>query len=251
MKFAAKAIAGIRYFVNFLRKRDERSMYILAEALSRQIYPKYKFSEFGRLIEYDEGFIRYYEQFCGTDNYHSLDRKYTLDQLMKLVTTVAGDTVECGAYKGAASYLICRRIVGLDKTHHVFDSFEGLSMPGPEDGTHWTEGGMAVNEAILMENLRGFDFVVCHKGWIPERFDDVKDKRFCFVHLDVDLYQPTRDALIFFYPRTNPGGIILCDDYGFVTCPGAKTAMDSFFSDKPEEVVLLSTGQGVVIKKSI
>ena len=34
---------------------------------------------------------------------------------MKLVITVAGDTVECGAFKGASSYLICRRIVGLEK----------------------------------------------------------------------------------------------------------------------------------------
>ena len=47
----------------------------------------------------------------------------------------------------------------------------------------------------------------------------------------------------------NPGGIILCDDYGFLTCPGAKTAMDAFFADKPEEIVNLPTGQGLVIKK--
>ena len=249
MKLAIKAIAGIKYLVNFLRKRDERSRYVLAEALSRQVYPRYKFSEFGRLIEYDDDFVRYYEQFCGTENYHSLDRKYTLDQLMKLVTTVEGDTAECGVYRGASSYLICRRIVGLGKMHHAFDSFEGLSMPAPEDGTHWKKGDMAVNESFLMENLREFDYVVCHKGWIPEKFHEVENKRFCFIHLDVDLYQPTRDALTFFYSRTNPGGIILQDDYGFITCPGAKIAMDSFFSDKPEEIVSLPTGQGVVFKR--
>ena len=42
--------------------------------------------------------------------------------------------------------------------------------------------------------------------------------------------------------------MLLCDDYGFVTCPGATLAMDDFFDDKPEEIVHLPTGQGLVIK---
>ena len=75
----------------------------------------------------------------------------------------------------------------------------------------------------------------------------MEHERFSFVHLDVDLYQPTMDSLEFFYGRMNPCSIILCDDYGFVTCPGAKKAMDSFFADKPEEIVSLPTGQGFVV----
>lgn len=35
---------------------------------------------------------------------------------------------------------------------------------------------------------------------------------------------------------------------GFTSCPGAKKVMDSFFSDKPEKVVCLSIGQGLVMK---
>ena len=249
MTLMAKAVAGGRYLRDVLVRRDEKSRYVLAEALARQVYPRYKFSEFGRLIEYDEDFIRFYEKSCGTDNYHSLDRKYTLDQLMKLVTDTEGGTAECGVWRGASSYLMCRRIAGLRKTHHIFDSFEGLSKPGPEDGVHWTGGDMACDESIVRQNLRGFDFVMYHKGWIPERFHEVSSERFCFIHLDVDLFQPTFDALAFFYERTSSGGIIVCDDYGFITCPGAKVAMDEFFSDKPEKIVCLPTGQAVVFKK--
>lgn len=249
MRALSRAAAGLRYFLQVLVRRDDRSRYVLAEALARQVYPRYKFSEFGRLIDYDADFIEYYKRYCGTVNYHSLDRKYTLDQLMKLVLAVAGDTVECGAFRGASSYLICRRIAGSKKTHHVFDSFEGLSKPGPEDGSHWHAGAMASDEAMIRETLRAFDYVVYHKGWIPEKFQEVKDRRFSFVHIDVDLYQPTLDSLAFFYPRTTSGGIILSDDYAFITCPGQKKAMDSFFSDKPEEIVALPTGQGFVIKK--
>jgi len=38
------------------------------------------------------------------------------------------------------------------------------------------------------------------------------DKTFLFVHVDVDLYEPTRDSIAFFYPRMNLGAVSLCDD---------------------------------------
>jgi O-methyltransferase len=244
-----RAVTGLRILYNAVVKRDEWSRFYLSEILSKLIYPKLKFSEFGRIFFEDKTFMEYYEAFEGKGNYHSLDRKYTLDQLLKLVVGLEGDTAECGAYKGASSYLMCRRINGLNKEHHIFDSFEGLSEPAPADGSYWRKGHLAAAEEIIRENLREFDFVVYHKGWIPEGFGKVFEKRFCFVHIDVDLFQPTMDSLIFFYPRMVSGGIILCDDYGFITCPGAKKAVDTFFLDKPEEVVSLPTGQGMVIRR--
>ena len=245
-----KILTGLRMFFSAVIKGDEYSRFRLAEKISAIIYPRYKYSEFGRLFLYDDDFIRYYESFIGTENYHSLDRKYALDQLMKLAVCLEGDTAECGAYKGASSYLICRRIAGLRKRHHVFDSFEGISVPMPEDGSYWKKGDLVSAEAVIRENLKEFNFVVYHKGWIPEKFPEVSNGKFCFVHLDVDLFQPTLDSLTFFYEKMTQGGIILCDDYGFTTCPGAKKAMDSFFSDKHEEVVSLPTGQGFVVRKN-
>ncbi len=38
------------------------------------------------------------------------------------------------------------------------------------------------------------------------------------------------------------------DDYGFLSCPGAKEAVDAFFTDKPEQPLYLSTAQAVVFK---
>ncbi|OEU50024.1 MAG: hypothetical protein BA861_00210 [Desulfobacterales bacterium S3730MH5] len=242
-------MTGLRIIYNALIKRDDWSKFFLAEKISRMIYQRYKFSEFGRVFLHDDDFIRYYESFEGTENYHSLDRKYALDQLMKLAVSLEGDTAECGAYKGASSFLICRRIAGQQKKHHVFDSFEGLSVPRPEDGSYWGKGNLATSEALIRENLKEFDFVVYHKGWIPEKFQEVSVMEFCFVHLDVDLFQPTLASLRFFYERLSPGGIIVCDDYGFITCPGARKAMDLFFSKKPEEVISLPTGQGFVMRK--
>ncbi len=243
-------LSSVLKFVRQILTGDEFPRYILAERIAGLIYKRYKFSEYGRLFLYDDDFVRLYERFENTGNFHSLDRKYALDQLTKLSLFLDGDTAECGAYKGASSYLICRRNLKYQKTHHIFDSFEGLSDPVNEDGDYWKKGDLSCGEHVLRENLKEFSAVHYYKGWIPERFSDVADRKFCFVHLDIDLYQPTRDSILFFYERMTPGGIILCDDYGFTSCPGANKAMNDFFSDKAEEIVLLPTGQGFVMKQA-
>ena len=140
------------------------------------------------------------------------------------------------------------------KNCHLFDSFEGMSDPTAEDlrqdgSTPWRKGLLAATEVLLRNNLRDFASVIqIHKGWIPARFEDIEDERFCLVHIDVDLFEPTRDSVAFFYPRMVPNGIMVCDDYGFESCPGAKRAIDEFFHDKPEHVLHLPSGQCLIVK---
>ncbi len=245
-----KAVRAAKLLFKALFKHDEYSAFVFFERAMARLCPRYKFHEFERSYLYDEDFLRYYDSFTGGSDYLSLDRKYALDQLMKLVCGLEGDTAECGVFQGASSRLICRNIVGLGKGHYIFDSFEGLSLPRPEvDGKHWKQGDLASGEDILRERLKEFDFIAIYRGWIPGRFDEVADRQFCFLHIDVDLYQPTLDSLRFFYPRMVPRGVIICDDYGFETCPGARNAVDCFFADKPEKVVHLPTGQGLVLKR--
>ncbi len=234
--------------VGKLMNGDEYTRFRLAEEITKRIYPRYKFAEFGRLYLYDQPFLDLYTGLIGNEDYHRLDRMFTLDQLMVQVYYVAGDTVECGVYQGATSYIMCRRLIGSGKKHHVFDSFAGLSHSDERDGTYWTQGDLAASETVVRKTLEPFDFVNYHAGWIPEKFPEVAALRFSFVHIDVDLYQPTEDSVRFFYERLQPGGILLCDDYGFATCPGAKQAMDTFFADKPERIVHLPTGQGFITK---
>jgi len=96
--------------------------------------------------------------------------------------------------------------------------------------------------------LAEFPGVSLLAGWIPERFPAVADRRFAFVHIDVDLYEPTRDSLAFFYPRMSAGGIVVCDDYGFTSCPGATRAVDEYLADRPEKMIALSCGGGFLVK---
>jgi O-methyltransferase len=210
----------------------------------RLLWPSYRLM-WPQLDWYDDAdFTAYLRRFgeLGGMNTH---RRYALAQLLRLVRDVPGDTAECGVFRGAASYQIAQ----LDRPHHAFDSFAGVSAPGPEDGTHWHAGDLAAGLDEVRRNLADCPNIVYHPGWIPERFPEVADRTFAFVHIDVDLAQPTADSMAFFYPRMAPGGIIVVDDYGFSTCPGATAVCDSYLADKPEPMVGLPTGGGFLIRR--
>lgn len=75
-----------------------------------------------------------------------------------------------------------------------------------------------------------------------------KIEKLCFAHIDVDLYDSTKCAIEFVYPKLTSGGIVVFDDYGDLVSQGAKKATDEFFTDKKEKPVYLTTKQSIVIK---
>ena len=185
------------------------------------------------------------------------DRLYFLYSTARMIAEqqIPGHTAECGVRYGKGSFYLLKALNDSTREHHLFDSFAGLSHGGDEDAPvagvkTWAAGDIAVDEDTVRDNLAAFGNCRFHAGWIPERFTDVADARFAFVHIDVDLYQPTYDSLEFFYPRMAPGGLIVCDDYGFASCPGATRAFDEFFIDKPEAVLPIPSGQCLVWKSA-
>lgn len=200
----------------------------------------------------DEEFENVLEGFPGQGGYTA--KRYNLYYLARGVADLNGDTAECGVATGVTSYLICHATKKPDRLHHAFDSFEGLPEPGDVDKPGAAvqplkKGDFAVEIDQVRRNLSAFEHVRLYKGWIPERFDDIADRLFAFVHIDVDFYEPTLDSLRFFYKRTVPSGIIICDDYGYLGTPGARQAMIDFFEDKREPIVKLAAGHALIIKQ--
>jgi len=226
---------------------DQR--YHWGERAFNAIVPCVRLSEFGRSMFGDSEFLADYERFDRL-NYRSYDRKFALKELLKLTVPLTGDLAECGVYRGASAFLMAKGIAhaGGGKKLHLFDSFAGLSQPQTDvDGSYWKTGALACGLEEVAANLQHYsDRLVFHPGWIPHKFKDVSEKQFCFLHVDVDLYEPTRATLDFFGPRMVPGALIICDDYGFETCPGARKAMDEFAAACKRTVVHLPTGQGVI-----
>lgn len=240
-------IGTLRFFRN-LASRDEGRRLSVLKSVADRLIPDYRLTWPQMDWWRDEGFNAYLDRF-GERRGFNTHRRWAMSQLLRLLGSVPGDSAECGVFEGASSWLICSAFQGTGRIHHLFDSFEGLSGPGAGDGDYWRAGDMAAGEDLVAENLRPFsDMIRFHKGWIPDRFDAVKDAAFAFVHVDVDLRQPTFDSIAFFYPRLSPGAILLCDDYGFTSCPGATEAVDSFLADKPEKMIALDAGGGFFIK---
>lgn len=227
----------------------QRSMrFSILRSLAKRFLPAYRMRPMDVDWQSDPEFCAYLKRF-GQSTSMTSGRRWAVHQLLRLVDSVEGDTAECGVHKGAMSFLICKsnEASAIERTHFLFDSFEGLSTSDRFDGTHWSRGDLSIDEETVARNLAGCR-VQLMRGWIPARFPEVADRTFAFVHIDVDLYQPTLDSLEFFYPRLGKGGIIVIDDYGFLTCPGATKACDEYFAGKPEKPIALVDGGAFVIK---
>lgn len=220
----------------------------LLQRVQRRLLPQYVLGEFGKNWFSDQEFLRRHKDFVPGGRRRA-ERDFLLAGLAASVAGLPGDTAEAGVYMGTTSWFICDSVRGHGKTHYGFDSFEGLSQPDPEDGSRWGPHDLTAPEEVARQRLAEFPARL-YKGWIPDCFAQADIDQLCFAHIDVDLYAPTRDAIAFFYPRIVPGGIIVCDDYGFATCPGATRAVDDFVANQPEEVVHSPTAQAIIVKRS-
>lgn len=237
-----------------LDKKSPMEVFEIARIFFRRIWRDVPLPDHGRLIEQDVAFAREFHRVSAESDV-TFDRKYALDQLFQLTLGVEGDVAECGTYKGGSAFFMARRIIkhGLDKRLCLFDSFGGLSAPASIDGTYWHEGALpsTIDDVrVALAPLGPTPFVEFYQGWIPGRFGDVADRSFCFVHIDVDLHAPSMDSIRFFYPRMREGGVILLDDYGFLSCPGVTKAVDQFMADKPEPIINLPSGGAFIVKKA-
>ena len=207
---------------------DRWDAYRLAEALFYEVFPEGFIGEYGKACWEDTPFVADYRRLV-PGSQRSFERKYVVSQLVRAVKSVPGDMAECGVYNGATAYFMAQasQSSGVPRRLHLFDSFEGLSRPGESDGDYWRGGDLARPEQAARDALKDFSNVDFYRGWIPQRFHEVSDRQFAFVHIDVDLYQPTLDSLTFFFPRLARGGVVVCDDYGFTTCPGATRAVQN------------------------
>ena len=225
----------------------------VARRAFRRIWGNVPLPDHSRQVEHDDEFAREFARLSPESDV-TAERKFNLNQLFRLVYSVVGDVAECGTYKGASAFFLARHIqhATLNKKLLLFDSFEGLSQPELIDQSYWKEGDLISHFNDVWNALTPLgptSFVELYKGWIPTRFAEVADRRFCFVHIDVDLYRPTLDSIAFFYPRMSPEGVILLDDYGFSSCTGVTQAVDEFMADKPEPIINLASGGAFLVRK--
>lgn len=225
------------------------------------------------LFQIDESFNEIYKsglELTGTPDRGDLRkaRFYNLIQWLRYSADLPGSIAECGCWKGLSSYLICNFLSKWRNNFdgndvHIFDSFKGLSEPNEKDviqvpitagnkeriGMPFKhKGAYSAEYESVLKVLKDFPNIELIKGWIPEVLLNQPKREYRLVHIDLDLYTPTKGATEYFLSRMVPGGIIICDDYGSLFWPGAKQAFDEVGEAHGLKVLSFSSGQGVLIK---
>lgn len=155
---------------------------------------------------------------------------------------ISGDFFEAGVCQGGASIFLRALQVTMGEAHRITwaaDSFEGLPVASaPQDeGLDFTESNfpwLAISAETVEENFRRYnlwsDKVRLVKGWFENSLPQLQVGPISLLRLDADLYQSTREVLIYLYDKVSPGGFIVVDDYGsFESC---KLAIDDFRSER-------------------
>jgi O-methyltransferase len=175
-----------------------------------------------------------------------------------------GDIIEVGVHWGnSLSYIgMTCEILGINKTIYGIDTFEGLPSTvvdgldngwdingNPGVGGHWPGNFGDTSLESVRAMMARFKNVVLIKGFFPDCATEILKNKFCFAHIDVDIYQSNKDAYELIWPQLVSGGVIICgDDYGKPWLKGATLAIDEATKKFGIEPVITQNGIHILIK---
>ncbi|WP_175487854.1 TylF/MycF/NovP-related O-methyltransferase [Sphingomonas sp. NFR04] len=163
---------------------------------------------------------------------------------------VQGAVAELGVYRGYQAQLINRLFP--DRTLYLFDTFTGFAAQdlGAErdNGLSGAVTGDFENTSVdlVLGKLPHREQARVMQGFFPDTAAGLEET-FAFVSLDVDLYDPIRAGLHWFYERLSAGGFIFVHDYNNVRYLGVRKAVDEFVEERGASFVPLPDFAGSVV----
>lgn len=170
---------------------------------------------------------------------------HQVDELLK--ARVDGAFVECGVWRGGASFVMADRLrrAKSDRLVWMFDSFEGLPAPSEVDGpaalaytrdtaspAYYDNCSASIEEVrASAERLKLTDRVRLVKGWFDDTLVATRESigPIAMLRIDADWYQSVRCCLDQLYEQISPGGLVILDDY--YTWDGCTLAVHDFLSE--------------------
>jgi len=196
-----------------------------------------------RKFEYENGFY-------ATADPSRFSKFITHLEFFKQTSTIRGEILEFGVFKGNSFFrwikfrdlleqTSSRKIIGFDTFGDFPEAKFDKDVKKREAFVKETGGGKSItykeiNKLLDEQNLnRNVEII---KGDILLTLDKYIDEnphlKISLLHIDVDLYEPTKYILEKLYEKVTKGGIIIFDDYGAFA--GANKAIDDFFENKIE-----------------
>ena len=168
-------------------------------------------------------------------------------EIYKKILNIPGEILECGVFKGISliKFLTFREILENSGSRKIYGFDVFGKYPRSKLSTdkkfikEWElEAGNGINkielEKILSKkNFSNFELI---KGnvlnTLPRFLKKKPQLKISLLHLDMDIYEPTKFALNLLFDRVVRGGIILIDDYPVEY--GAIKAVDEFIKKNKE-----------------
>jgi len=159
-------------------------------------------------------------------------------EIYKKISNLPGDVIECGVFKGVSliRFLTFRENLENNYSRKIygFDAFGKFPKAKNDKKTNKLivpfGNGISkdeLEEILKKKNFKNFELI---KGDIrktlPEFIKKKSELKISLLHLDMDIYEPTKFALTKLFNKVVRGGMILIDDYNAV--PGATKAIDEF-----------------------
>jgi len=203
-------------------------------------------------------YFRYSKEFL--ELMTEIDDKLNLDQAEAYsiwstilnLDSVEGDLVEVGVYKGASLKLIHRAAKNAKKNTrliHGFDTFSGIPSNTGFGDEKFT-GYLSDNSFDEVKKYLPSE-ILLYQGIFPASARKVEFNRVAFLHLDVDTYTTTLDALKFFWEKLPIFGIVIVHDYNSQGCPGVKQAVDEFQKLNSIPLIEINESQVMLMKSSL
>jgi len=143
-------------------------------------------------------------------------------------------------------------LTGAEVPFAVFDTFEGHPADAISEHDTFHAAGQfgGTDYEDVRRYLARFAHLVVHRGdiltWLPRLEESV----YRLVHIDTDLYRPTKACLEYFGARLSSGGIVVLDDYEAKKCPGVRIAVHEFLeTTNAFQVWDLRTEQLVLVRR--
>ena len=168
--------------------------------------------------------------------------------------TLNRNLVECGVGGGMSAFFAMSCFnKSKNAKFYLYDSF---GVVRPHDIKEVSEKNRIGNydyldAAIIKNNLNKFNSkIIYNVGYLPETlFSNNHPDKISWLHVDLDNSYTTKEVLNFFYPRLVKNGIILINSYGIVGHEKTMDVCEEFFKELAADVLLLPTGQAMVVKK--
>lgn len=205
----------------------------------------------------DPAFVRAYAAGKQTNSWGRSNmrwRMYNMCYWAWYASQLGGDFVECGVNRGGSALAMALYIDLSNRTDlkfYLLDTFEGF----PEEyvleeervigATSNTYSNSYDYVRSLFTNYPNVELV---RGPVPETLEQVSTQRVAFVSIDMNIVQPEIAAAEFFWPRMVRGGVMVIDDYGWSSHRLQKDAFDDFSLQHNVKILVLPTGQGVIMK---